>query len=124
MITKVYAMVLSDRRLKLFEIAMVGISKELTHHILNEELKVKKLSTKWEPRLLTFDQKLTLKIHMQMSQECLDCFQSNTTNFMQRFITTDETLCQTHKQWSEAGTSAPKKASLVKSADKVLVSAF
>ncbi|XP_037868115.1 protein GVQW3-like [Bombyx mori] len=51
MVVKVHDIVLADRRLKLSEIAdTAGISKERVHHILSEELNMKKLSARWVPR--------------------------------------------------------------------------
>ncbi|CAK1596584.1 unnamed protein product [Parnassius mnemosyne] len=89
MVVKVHDMGLADRRLKLSEIAdTIGISKEREHHILSEELNMKKLSARWVPRFLTHDQK---RIRVQNSKECLDRFQSNKADFSRRFLTTDET---------------------------------
>lgn len=89
MVVKVHDMVLADRRLKLSEIAdTTGISKERIHHILREELNMKKSSARWVPRLLTHDQK---RIRVQNSKECLDRFQSYKADFLRRFVTTDET---------------------------------
>lgn len=57
-VVKVHDMFLTDRRLKLSEIAdTTGISKEQVHHIISEELNMKKLSARWVPRLFTHDQK-------------------------------------------------------------------
>lgn len=72
MVVKVHDMVLTDRRLKLSETAdTTGISKDRVHHILSEELNMKKSSARWVPRLLTHDQK---RIRVQNSKECLDHF--------------------------------------------------
>lgn len=130
MVSKVHDMVLADRRLKLSEIAdTTGISKERVHHILSEELNMKKLSARWVPRLLTHDQK---RIRVQNSEECLDRFQKNKADFLRRFVTTDETWVHHYtpeskiqsKQWTESGCSGPKKAMAVKSAGKVMASVF
>lgn len=130
MVSKVHDMVLADRRLKLSEIAdTIGISKERVHHILSDELNMKKLSARWVPRLLTDDQK---RIRMLNSKECLGRFQKNKADFIRRFITTDETWVHHYtpetkiqsKQWTESGCSAPKKAMAVKSAGKVMASVF
>jgi hypothetical protein len=49
-------MVLDYRRVKVREIAeTVGISKERVGYILHKELDMKKLCTRWAPRLLTAD---------------------------------------------------------------------
>jgi histone-lysine N-methyltransferase SETMAR len=116
-------MVLDDRRVKMCEIAEnIGISKERTGYILHEELDMKKLCARWVPRLLTADQKRT---RIKISEQCLECFtrNKNKTDFVRRFITTDETWIhhytpeskQHSKQWTEAGCSAPKKTRSVPS---------
>jgi len=114
-IEQVHDMVLDDRQMKVREIAeTVGISKECVGYILHEELDMKKLCTRWVPRLLTADQKHT---RMKISEECLERFNKNKTDFVRRFIIMDETLIhhytpeskQQSKQWTEASCSAPKK---------------
>jgi hypothetical protein len=70
---------------------------------------MKKLCTRWVPRLLTADQKHTC---MKISEQCLERFNKNKTDFVhRRFITMDETWIhhytseskQQSKQWTEAG---------------------
>ena len=130
MVAKIHDVVLKDRRLKVSEIAnIVNISKERVYNILTQELHMKKLSARWVPRLLTLDQK---GVRMQLSQECLSRFKKNTADFVRRFVTTDETWVHYYtpetklqsKQWTESGSSAPKKAMVVKSAGKVMASVF
>jgi len=105
-IEQVYAMLLDDRRIKVCEIAeTIGISKERVGYILHEELDMKKLCTRWVPRSLTADQKRT---HMKISEQCLERFNKNKTDFVHRFITMDETWIhhytpeskQQSKQWT------------------------
>lgn len=77
MVSKIHTMILKYRRLKLSEIAnIVKISKEQVHHIVTQELCMRKLSARWVPRLLTVDQK---HMRMQISQECPDHFRANST---------------------------------------------
>ena len=81
------------------------------------------------PRLLTADQKHT---RMKISEQCLERFNKNKTDFMRRFITMDEIWIhhytpeskQQSEQWTEAGCSVPKKTSSVPSAGKVMASVF
>ncbi|CAG9782497.1 unnamed protein product [Diatraea saccharalis] len=88
---------------------------------------MKKLYAWWVPRLLTVDQK---RVRMQISQKFLDLFKRNTTDFLRRFVTTDETWVHHYipeskiqsKQLTEKGSPAPKKAKAVKSAGKVMAS--
>ena len=126
---QVHDMVLDDRRMKVREIVeTTGISKEHVGYILHEELDMKKLCTGWVLRLLTADQKCT---RMTISEQCLEHFNKNTTDFVCRFITMDETWIhhytpeskQQSKQWTEAGCSATKKRS-VPSVGKVMASVF
>jgi histone-lysine N-methyltransferase SETMAR len=82
-------MVLDDRRMKVREIAeTMGISKERVRYILHEELDMKKLCARWVPRLLTADQKRT---RTKISEQLLERFNKNKTDFVRRFITMDET---------------------------------
>jgi histone-lysine N-methyltransferase SETMAR len=107
----------------------IGISKECVGYILHEELDMKKLCTRWVPRLLTADQKCT---PMKISEQCFERINKNKTDFAHRFITMDETWIYHHtpeskqqsKQWTEAGCSAPNKTRLVPSAGKVMASVF
>jgi hypothetical protein len=81
------------------------------------------------PRLLTADQKRT---RMKISEQCLEHFNKNKTDFTHRLITMDETWIQHYtpeskqrsKQWTEALCSAPEKTSLVLSAGMVMASVF
>lgn len=88
MIEKVRQIVLSDRRLKLAEIAEASkISKERVHKILHEDLDMRKLSAKWVPRLLTLEQKQN---RGTTSEQCLELMQQR-NDFWRCFITMDET---------------------------------
>jgi len=123
-------MVLDDWWMKVHEIAQtIGISKEGVGCILHEELDMKKLCVRWVPRLLTVDQKRT---RMKISEQCLERFNKNKTDFACRFITMDEIWIhhytpeskQQSKQWKEVGCSAPKNTRSVPSAGKVMASVF
>jgi histone-lysine N-methyltransferase SETMAR len=82
-------MVLDDWRMKVREIAeTIDISKEHVGYILHEELHMKKLCARWVPRLLTADQKRT---RMKISEQCLERFSKNKTDFLRRFVIMDET---------------------------------
>jgi hypothetical protein len=121
-IEQVHDVVLDDRRMKIRKHAeTIGISKERVGYILHEELDTKKLCARWVPCLLTADQKRT-------RMKILERFNKNKTDFLRRFITTDEIWIhhytpeseQQSKQWTEAGCSAPKKTKSVPSAGKVM----
>jgi histone-lysine N-methyltransferase SETMAR len=127
---RVHDMVLDDRRMKVCEIAeIIGISKEHVGYTLHEELDMKKLCARWVLRLLTADQKHS---RIKISEQCLEHFNRNKTDFVLRFITMDETWIhhytpeskQQSKQWTEAGCSVQKKTRLISSAGKVMASVF
>ena len=79
--------------------------------------------------MLTADRKHT---RMKISEQCLERFNKNETDFVRRFITMDETEIhhytpeskQQSKQWIYAGCSAPKKTRSVPSAGKVIALVF
>ena len=81
------------------------------------------------PRLLTADQQ---RSRMKISEQCLERFNKNKTDFVHRFITMNETWIHHYtpeskkqsKQWTEAGCSAPKKTMLVPSVGKIMASVF
>jgi len=125
-INKVHDMVLSDRQIKMREIAeATGISIERIHFILHNELNMKKLSTRWVPRLLTAEQK---RVRMRTSANCLEVFKKNPLDFIRRFVTMDEIWIHHYtpesKQWTKRGETAPKKAKVISSAGKVMASIF
>jgi len=107
----------------------VGISKEHVGCILHEELDMKKLCTKWVPWLLTANQKCT---RVKISEQCLEHFNENKTDFVCRFLTMGETWIhhytpeskQQSKEWTEACCSVPKKTSSIPSAGKVMYQCF
>ncbi|GFX83134.1 histone-lysine N-methyltransferase SETMAR [Trichonephila clavipes] len=74
-IAKIHQMVLDDHRIKVREIAAImNMSKERVCHILNQHLGMRKLSTRWVPRLLTLDQK---RYPMNISNALLAKFRRN-----------------------------------------------
>jgi len=105
-IEQVHDMLLDDWRMNVSEITeTIGISKKRVGYILHEELNMKKLCARWVPRLLTADQKRT---RMKISEQCLERFNKNKTDFVRRFITMDRTWInhytpeskQQSKQWT------------------------
>jgi len=117
-VTKIYDLVLADRRLKTREIAeTVGMSKD-RGHILHEISGMRKLSARWVPRLLTPDNKRNRET---TSEQCLTLLKRNPKEFLRRFVTVDETWIHWYtpetkeqsKQWTSPGEPAPKKAKTV-----------
>ena len=129
-VSKVHDLVMSDRRLKLREIAdAVGVSYGRVHHILHEVLDMRKLSAQWVPRLLTSDQK---RLRVVTSTSCLERYVKNSKDFLRRFITGDKTWVHHYTtetkrqsmQWTKREEPAPKKAKTVRSAGKIMATVF
>ncbi|XP_018402040.1 PREDICTED: uncharacterized protein LOC108779170 [Cyphomyrmex costatus] len=115
-INKMLDIVMSDCRLKLREIVeMVGISEERVFHILHDILGMRKLMSRWVPRLLTVENK---RVHMIISKKM----------FFVDMWTVDETCIhyyipetkQQSKQWISSDEPAPKKAESVSPTGKVM----
>ena len=69
----------------------VGISQEIVHSILTEDLNMRKLSARWVPRFLTGDQRHT---RQNMSLANLNLFETDHDKFLLRCVTMDETWVQ------------------------------
>ena len=86
---KIRDLVLSDRRLKVREIAeIVSISKDCVVHTLQKILGMRRLSGRWVPRLLTPNNKRNRET---TSEQCLTLFKRNSKDFLRRFVAVDET---------------------------------
>lgn len=127
-IDKIHDMVMDDRRMKVREIASaVDISSERVHNILHQHLNMRKLFTRWVPRLLTVDQK---RNRVRCSKDNLELFQLNPQDFKRRFVTVDETWIHHYtpekesKEGVASGESAPKKEKTVPSAGKIRATVF
>ena len=82
-------MVLTDRKLKLCKIAdTLKISEVSVSATLHDHLSMRKLCSKWAPRLLTVDQK---QQRVNDSEHCLKLFQRNKGDFFMRYVTIDKT---------------------------------
>ena len=80
---------MADRKLKLRETAdTLKIPEGNVFTNLHEHLSMRKLCSKWVPRLLTVDQK---QQRVDDSERCLELFQRNTKDFFMRYVTMDET---------------------------------
>jgi len=86
-IEQVHNMVLDDWRMKVHEIAeTIGVSKERVGYILHEELDMKTFRARCLTHLLTAAQKCT---RMKISEQCLESFNKNKTDFVHQFIPMD-----------------------------------
>ena len=87
-IKQVLKIVMDDRKLKVREIAkMVNISTGSASTILNEKLGMRKVCSKWVPRLLTMKQK---QQRVDDSENCFSLFTCNKQDFLRRYVTMDE----------------------------------
>ncbi|KAM8718303.1 hypothetical protein ACLKA7_001003 [Drosophila subpalustris] len=88
-IRQVRQIVLTDRRVKVREIAeTVGISTGSAVSILHDHLHMKKLNVQWVPHFLDIEQR---EKRVADSKSCLDMFNRNPSEFLRRYITMDET---------------------------------
>lgn len=126
MVDKVHDMVLTDRRVKVREIAeALKISSGSVYTMLTDVLGMSKLSSRWVPRMLTPDQK---RNRVKTSREFLALLQRNKQDSWRRLVTTDETWLHYYeperkeqsKQWTRKGENAPRKFKRTISAGKVM----
>ncbi|GBO13824.1 hypothetical protein AVEN_246323-1 [Araneus ventricosus] len=89
MIDKIHDMALSDRRIKVREIAeATGIFQGTVFSIFHEKVGVKKISSRWVPSLLSMENKRNCVIN---SEAALELFCRNPDTFLRRYITVDDT---------------------------------
>ena len=87
-IIKVHKIVLDDRKLKLREIAhTLKIAGGSVFTVLAKSLGMRKLFSKWVPRLLTPDQK---QQSVENSMRCLKFFKRGKTDYLLQYVTLDE----------------------------------
>lgn len=129
-IDHVQKIILDDRRTTERKIAFeLKISQERVHNIIHHELGMNKVSARWVPRLLTPENK---RARFLISRDNLALFVRDPENFMDRFITMDETWVHHYqpeskeqsKQWKHPGSPTPRKAKVTRSAGKVMASIF
>ena len=128
-IEKVCQLVLEDHRLTGWEIvAYVGISTGSVHSILIVDLHLRRVSTKFVPKLLTKQQK---EIYKEIAQDMLNCA-NHDPEFLKTIITGDETWVygydpETKFQSSQCKyveSPRTKKAWQVRSNVKVMMTCF
>ncbi|UYV84691.1 hypothetical protein LAZ67_X003114 [Cordylochernes scorpioides] len=93
--------------------------------IMREDLGLRKLSARWVPKPLTPDQKA---VRRKLSSDNLALFVANPEEFVNRFVTMDETWAhhftseskQQSMQWRHSGSPPIKKAKTVPSAGKTI----
>lgn len=129
-IKKIQKMILEDRKLRLICVAdTLKISKERVGHIVHEYLGMRKLCAKWVPRELTIDQK---QERVDASEQCLELFNRNRSEFLRRYVTIDETWIHHYtpessrqsSEWTARDEPNPKRGKTQQSAGKVMASVF
>jgi len=87
-IKKVYELVLQNRRVRLFQIAVeMQNSYGSVFNTMHEDLGVSKVSARWVPRLLTIEQKQTRTVFCSENLQLA----GSEKNFFSRVVTGDET---------------------------------
>lgn len=122
-------LVLQDRRITVREIAEeLDISQGSCETILTEHLHMRKVSAKFIPRLLNFEQK---ELRKEIALDCLNEVAAD-PGFIQRIITGDESWVYGYdietkaqsSEWRTQSEGRPKKALQVRSKVKVLLTVF
>jgi len=129
-IEQIHELVLEDRRISAKTIAeQLDISRERVGPIIHEDLDMRKLSAKWDPKCLNADQK---RQRCQSSEQLLQFFRHDPNDLLLRLVTMDETWLYHYDpetkhqpmEWRHSGSSRPKKFRVQKSAGKILASFF
>jgi len=119
-----------DRRLTIRYIAeTTGINSSTVHRIISEDLRMKKVSARWVPRMLTEEQK---KMRVDVCTDLFSRLQAEPQTFLDRIVTQDETWIhhfdpETKRQsmiWKHVGSPTPKKFKVIPSAGKVMATVF
>ncbi|UYV61976.1 hypothetical protein LAZ67_1007240 [Cordylochernes scorpioides] len=88
-IDKIHDLVMLDRRMTVRQIEeTLGIPKTTVDRIMREHLGLRKISARWVPKFLTPDQKT---VRRKLSSDNLALFEANPEEFVNRFVTMDET---------------------------------
>ena len=120
MTERVRQIIREDHRRTIDEVSvLVGIIHGTCHKILTEDLKMRRVASKFVPRLLSVDQK------QQRLDICLDLKQNpaNNPSFLSNVITGNKTWVYAYdpetktqpSQWKSPGSPRPKKARQVRS---------
>lgn len=122
--------VLSDRRLKIREIAArLGLSKSTVHRAIHEHLHMKKVSARWVPKLLSAVQR---QERVRCASEFLDLCGENSKTVIERLVTGDETMIlyydpqskRESMEWRYKGENPPRKAKVQQSTKKLMCTIF
>lgn len=122
-IDKIFAMVIDNNRLRSQEIAAVmGMTEENVHDILENILQMKEFYTRWVPQYLSREQKL---LRVRSAKKGLVYYGNDRKKFLERFVTSDQTWIHFNiPPDAPEESDDSKQSSDVLSSDKLLVSAF
>lgn len=122
--------VLSDRRLKVREIAArLGLSKTSVHRAMQDHLHMSKVSARWVPKLLSAVQK---QERVRCASEFLRLCGDQPTEIFERIVTGDETMVlyydpeskRESMEWRFKGEQPPRKAKVQQSTKKLMATVF
>ncbi|XP_054720515.1 protein GVQW3-like [Uloborus diversus] len=128
-VERVRNLVMTDRRLTVREIAQeVGVSKDSAYAILRDDLNMHRVAAKFEPKLLSPEQK---DLRLEVAQDLLNTANAD-PGFLNTVITGDESWVYGYdpetkrqsSQWKHLESPRPKKARQVRSKIKVLLTVF
>ena len=120
-IKKIHKLVISDRKLKLREIAeAVKISEGSVFTIMHKHLTLRKLFSKWVPRLLTVDQNNNVLMIQSSVWPCLHVINQDETWI--HHITPESK--RSSSEWTAAREPRPKRPKSQQSAGKIMASVF
>uniref|UniRef100_H3API3 Mos1 transposase HTH domain-containing protein n=1 Tax=Latimeria chalumnae TaxID=7897 RepID=H3API3_LATCH len=129
-ITQVEALIMQDRRIKTDTIVTeLGISHGSVLKIIHDHLGMSKVSTRWEPRNLSAQDRHQ---QVELSHKLLEIFYADQANFLAHVLTGDEMWIhhwdpetkQESMQWKHQASPPPKKFCSQPSAGKVMASIF
>ena len=130
MLARVEQIVMEDRRLGVRDIASkAGISMGSAHTVLHEDLKMRKVSSRWVPRMLTDEHKAA---RVTICQAMLTRDDGMNGAFFSSIVTMDETWMpffnpetkRQSAQWKHTDSPPPKKFRVTASAEKMMVAMF
>ncbi|PNF22853.1 hypothetical protein B7P43_G16600 [Cryptotermes secundus] len=130
MVERVEKVVLEDHQLSVENIASkVGISVGYVHTILHEDLRMRKMSSRWVPRMLADEHKAA---RMPICQVMLTHDESMNGTFFSSIVTMDETWMpffnpetkRQSAQWKHTHSPPPKKFRVSTSVEKMMLAMF
>nr|CAI5864224.1 unnamed protein product [Callosobruchus analis] len=105
-------------------LAELGISVGSVESIIHEHLQYRKITARWVPTLLNFEQKFT---RLEVCQLLLTRYEAEGDDFLTRIFTTDETCVHYYTPESKVSSKEWRKkeeAMTTRSADKVMCNVF